>query len=104
MNTKDKVIFRKWANGDIIALFPQLPHDLRGDYCVSYEHVGQHGAALASHVIANTTPATPDEYADLMRELETIGYSLRVVRRIGPNDWLHRFNNAHKHMIGGIPA
>ena len=43
---KTKVIFRKLKDGDIIALFPELPGDMNPYHtCESYMHVGQHGAA-----------------------------------------------------------
>jgi hypothetical protein len=79
------VVFRKWRDhyGGIIALFPE---DVDGGFCSSYEHVGQHGDASYSGVIRQTTPATPEEYADLKRELESApyNYDLRVVKRYTP--------------------
>ena len=76
------VIFRRWPNGDICALFPTIASDYEGRHCTVYSHIGQHGAAEYGHVIDQTKPATPDEYAPLMRELESIGYeNLRVYRR-----------------------
>ena len=75
------VIFRKYRDGSVIALFPAIPADPEG-HCSSYIHVGQHGAADPSHVIANTRPARPDEYADLQDELIAIGYVVRPVRRL----------------------
>ena len=77
---KTKVIFRKWQNGDIIALFPEDPSDVHGRYCNSYMHVGQHGGA--DYGLINTTkPATPTEYKDLARELRQIGYKLDIRKR-----------------------
>lgn len=78
----DTVIFRRWKDtGSIIALFPELPADVLGRYCESYERVGQHGGADYMAVVSMTTPAKPDEYSDLAEELAVIGYTLRVVRR-----------------------
>ena len=51
----DAVVFRRWQNGDVIALFPELPADLYGEYCDAYEHVGQHGGADFFGVIQKTT-------------------------------------------------
>jgi hypothetical protein len=42
-NTKTKVLFRRWSNGQIIALFPEIPHDVNGIYCSSYEAAGHPG-------------------------------------------------------------
>jgi hypothetical protein len=76
------VVFRRWKDtGDIIALFPEFPTDTAGNYCESYEHVGQHGGADYYGVVQATRPVSPEEYATLARELELIGYCLRPVRR-----------------------
>jgi hypothetical protein len=75
------VVFRKWRNGgDIVAIFPEIPatnHPSGG--CLSYQHVGQHGAC--GDITHCTDPASEAEYAPLARELESIGYSLKIVRR-----------------------
>ena len=77
------VVFRKWNNGEVFALFPTLPHNWEHQYCMSYAHVGQHSAASCD--LPNTKLATLDEYADLLRGLERVGYdSLRVCKRITP--------------------
>lgn len=77
------VIFRKFDDGDIIALFPTLPSD--SDFvevtCLSYMHIGQHCAA-SLEIISGTKPAKPNEYKDLLTELQSIGYSdLKVYKR-----------------------
>ena len=79
---KTKVIFRTWKRtGEVIALFPEIPHDRAGDFCLSYMHTGQHGAASPC-LDWITRPATPDESAPLRRELEGIGYNLVPVLRV----------------------
>ena len=75
----ETVVFRKFRNGEILALFPN-DVDPRG-YCNSYQRVGQHGDADYSGCIAITKPATPDEYAGLKEELESIGYVLKIRKR-----------------------
>lgn len=83
----DLVIFRRWKDsGDIIALFPELPADLYGQYCDSYEHVGQHGGADYWGVVQQTTPASPAEAADLAAELTGIGYNVLPIKRAS---WPH---------------
>jgi len=77
--TQEIVVFRKWPNGDILALFPNID-DNRG-MCSSYEHVGQHGGADYSSCISATKPAAPVEYADLLAELTSIGYDLKIRQR-----------------------
>ena len=85
------VIFRKWKprkefgeeGGDIIALFPTIPSDTDNYYNVlSYQHIGQHSGA-SPDIVADTVPATPSEYADLMKELRSVGYrDLKVVSKL----------------------
>lgn len=62
-----RVIFRKWRNGDIIAWLPDV--DVNLGRCMAYEHVGQHGEGVYP---ADTKPALPAEYADLLAELTRI--------------------------------
>lgn len=80
-----KVVFRKWKDGEIIALFPDEPWS-RHDYTTaSYMHLGQHGAVDYAGVIAATRPAKEHEYQNLLDELKTIGYSdLYIVQRARP--------------------
>lgn len=76
----DIVIFRKWKakkTSNIIALFPFIVWDKNGNI-LSYERVGQHGAADYSCVIKATRKALPSEYKALKQELEDRGYSLEV--------------------------
>ena len=83
------VMFRVWKSGyfkgDVDAIFPTLPFygddDWRKHVVTSYAHIAQHGSADLHYVISATRPATPAEYAPLKRELEQIGYNLRVVQR-----------------------
>lgn len=80
-----RVVFKKWKNGDIIALFPDEPWSRSSYMTTSYMHVGQHGAADYAGVIADTSPAQENEYKDLLNELKTIGYTdLRIVQRARP--------------------
>lgn len=90
MNDKTKVIFRAWDhkpdrgfNGKVIAVFPDLP--AYGDSVTTYEHIGQHGSADYGHLLECTRLATPKEYAELKRELESgpFNYSLTVRKRRG---------------------
>ena len=81
----DLVVFRRFPDGDIIALFPCLAAECLDSWlCQSYMHVGQHGAA-DPHIVYDTRPARPHEYADLKAELEQIGYRLCVRQRF-PRD------------------
>jgi len=75
----DRVVFRRWKEGDVIALFPDQPEG-RG-LVNSYQHVGQHGAADYRGVVRDTKPAKPVEYRALLRELKSIGYTPCVRRK-----------------------
>ncbi len=73
---KTKVTFRK-LDGSVIALFPDdVSHG--GEFVASYEHYGQHGDASVEGII-EWERAEPEEYADLLAELERVGYDLEVV-------------------------
>ena len=84
-----EVQFRKFKEGDVIAVFPYEMWNKSGDV-TSYMHVGQHGSA--SWDINNfTKAATPEEYADLKAELERIGYELKVIKRRNHNKYLKAY-------------
>jgi hypothetical protein len=76
---KTKVIF-KLMGGAVIALFPELAGD-NNPYktCLSYCHLGQHGAASVE--LSSLKAAKPKEYYPLQKELESLGYDLWIVTR-----------------------
>ena len=80
MQDETLTIFRKFKEGDIIALFPEVKWDRQGLFCSSYQHIGQHGSADYA-IISITKSATPEEYNDLKTELELIGYNLKIRRK-----------------------
>src|SRR3954471_10287653 len=78
----DIVLFRRFPDGDIIALFPYLPAECLNAWpCQSYMQVGQHGAA-DPRIVHDTRPARPHQYAALKAELERLGYRLALRRRV----------------------
>lgn len=72
---KTKVIFKKFANGEVIALFPD---DQSREYIGSYMHIGQHSDAHPD-LIKELEDATEEEYHELEEELTVIGYDLTAV-------------------------
>lgn len=74
---KTKVIFRKFKNGEVIALFPELPGINNVTTCLNYMHIGQHGSGKAT--LDGTTRAYAHDW--LKAELESLGYNLTVVSR-----------------------
>lgn len=80
-----KTVFRTFTNGgDVIALFPQIPHDILGRYVMSYQSIGQHGGADYKAMIRCTRPATTSEIRHLSSELARIGYTVQRVERYRP--------------------
>ena len=77
---KTKVIFKKFPEGDVIALFPELAGD-NNPYktCLSYCHLGQHGAASVE--LSSLKSATMSENYKLYWELVGLGYDLQIVYR-----------------------
>lgn len=79
------VIFRKFRDGgDIVALFPEMEEGI--NLCNSYQHIGQHSAASYAWLVGGpnriTVPAKPPEYADLLEELTSIGYTnLKIMKK-----------------------
>lgn len=85
------VLFRRDRTKDfeVTAVFPTMPADDGGTLMTCYAHVGQHSGC--SHGwYANTMPAAPADYADLLAELKRIyetgedAVTLHVFRRITP--------------------
>ena len=83
MNTKKtevtKVIFRKWKDGSILALFPY--EEWSQFECASYMHLGQHSGADYNYCIRITKPATEADYLPLYNELTAIGYNLQIIKK-----------------------
>lgn len=69
--------------GSVTAVFPCDPADVNGYEMGCFAHVGQHSGCTRMW-LATTRPATPKEYADLKRELESApyGYRLKIYARI----------------------
>ena len=76
-----RVIFRKFNDGQVIALFPDENGNSRFE-CASYMHIGQHSPAGYNLVVQHTKPASEEEYRDLFDELKRVGYDdLKVYKR-----------------------
>lgn len=74
------VIFRKFKDGEVIALFPALAGDGDISTCCSYMHIGQHGSASID--LGKRIPlASRKEYLPLKKELEGKGYNLKVITK-----------------------
>lgn len=78
---KEKVMFRKYNNGEVVAVFPYIQAGKYKSIVQCYQHVGQHGQADYHYFIALTKPASEREYMPLYRELLAIGYDLQIITR-----------------------
>ena len=74
------VVFRKFKDGEVIALFCDTANDCSPGNVMSYMHVGQHGEA-PRNLGQNLRLASPEEYAPLLRELRGI-YKPEIVRPV----------------------
>lgn len=60
--------------GEVTAVFPAEPAFVMSYEMTCYAHYGQHGSCSDEWYADKTRPATPDEYAPLLRELVSVGY------------------------------
>lgn len=76
------VIFRKYKHLDeeVFAIFPEQPHG-PVNYCVVYAHSGQYSGGDYDALMRYSRAATPEEYAELLAELQTVGYRELTVKR-----------------------
>lgn len=66
-----KIEFYVDSENDVLAVFPETKN---GVYVETYAHVGQHNQAHIEY-INGLRKATPEEYAELRKELvELVGY------------------------------
>ena len=79
MNTVIDVTFRIFK-GELIALFPHTIENFLGHVMI-YAHFGQHSAADYKTCVKHSRPALPNEYENLKKELESIGYTLNIIKR-----------------------
>ena len=92
------VIFRKFRNGEVIALFPQEPATRDGWECLSYMHDGQHGSASPT-IVHGTKKVVWHEFVELLRELQNIGYNdLKLRNKFTQEDYKVRREKA-KHVL-----
>jgi hypothetical protein len=75
---KEKVVFRKFEDGEVIALFPETR---TSRWIGSYMHIGQHGDATPD-LLTELEPATEEEYKSLADGLKSIGYNLEITENV----------------------
>lgn len=68
------------ANEDLFAYFPNLNYFRENNLTKQgYAHIGQHSPVSVDY-IKETRPATREEFEPLKRELESIGYNLKICK------------------------
>ena len=89
------IIFRvdksKDFKGTVFALFPHECSDHKGNV-TSYQHLGQHGGADYGYCMATSRPAKESEYSDLKREMEGLGYNIKVVSKQNRGKFLQSYH------------
>ena len=102
-----KVAFRFWydgpddrKHGEVVAIMPEIPGTADVYTCTCYAHMGQHSSCRITVATRDGRPATEAEYADLLAELEKIGYRVQVIKRIN----LQRYQAARKAEINRMTA
>lgn len=100
MDNKDKikVIFRKWNDGDILALFPEEIVPQTSYNCYSYACIGDYGLADPILCMRETVLATPKEYAKLLKKLQYDGYDLIICKDYAQNMTEKRIRKYDKFM------
>lgn len=73
------VIF-KLCEGEVTAVFPREPGSYDPHTLGVYAHVGQHGIGSVAWA-TRARPAHPSQYADLLAELQRIGYDDLAIRK-----------------------
>ena len=77
---KVNVAFRKFEDGEVIAIFPNIypvAKDSKAEV-MSYMHMGQHGMCMEC-LVNELEKASKEEYAPLKKELEMIGYLVNIL-------------------------
>ena len=79
-----KVVFRKFNDGEIIALFPQIKFGCPHYEIMSYMHIGQHGEVDHHAILEQTKLATEEEYQTLLNEIKNIyhDYDIKVMKKL----------------------
>lgn len=87
--------------GEVIALFPEIPGTFRAYTCLSYAHIGQHSACDCDSIIQGSKPARTHEYENLFRELTNVGYDLVIRKRMDKSYYRARIESIR--VDAGIP-
>ena len=76
------VLYRKFDDGDLIALFPYTEKDCNAGFIMSYQVVGQHSEA-SKDLLDVLGHATDEEKESMEAELRFVGYDPHDLERKG---------------------
>lgn len=84
MEEKTSVMFRKFINGDIVAIFPEEEGDNNLETCMAYfsDNFKKRSYCEPNDIINITVEATPNEYEKFQQKLKDIGFVMKVVKKI----------------------
>tara|TARA_R100001594_G_C3849835_1_gene218165 strand:+ start:190 stop:489 length:300 start_codon:yes stop_codon:yes gene_type:complete len=88
---KTHVIFRKFKN-EILALFPYMICSYNGDV-TCYAHLEQHSNADYNYIITNSKPINDPKNLNLYKELISIGYDLKTIKRQNYNKYIEELKS-----------
>jgi hypothetical protein len=82
-------------NGFYDRVFAVMPYEVeRNGNVTTYQHVGQHSTGDYNVCLQQSRPATEAEFADLKKEMENLGYNLKVVKKRNYDKYLKSYYEA----------
>lgn len=72
-----QIAFVKWIDGEVVAVMVR-EYDYRNGEYTCYSHYGQHSTCEKDWVLEQSK-AKPEEYAKLLKELESRDYNIEVI-------------------------
>lgn len=73
---------------EVIAVFPY--EIFSKTLTMGYSHIGQHGGC-AWDINTFTKPASEEQYKDLLKELQAIGYDVNIIKRRNHSKYLKAY-------------
>ena len=78
---------------EVIAVFPYEIFSITD--VMSYVHMGQH-IGCAWYINTFTKPASEEQYKDLLKELQAIGYDVNIIKRRNHSKYLEAYDEIVK--------
>jgi hypothetical protein len=91
-----EVLFKR-DGSEIFAVMPYDICDRQGNMTM-YAHIGQHSNCSPDYV-KKCKNANKSEYAELKKELETIGYKLNVIKKISREKYIEKYIKTYSNIL-----